>query len=112
MNEGVFFMSEVGDVIKGFCAILLILFVLVAILSVFDDTYPFNTTETVVGKDISHTDKFMGSNNQYNIYTTNNSFNVLLKDYNQIKKGDNLTIEYDDFGSPILYYNNRTYHAT
>lgn len=105
-------MSEIEEFIKGFCAILLILFVLISILSVFDDTYPFNTTETVVEKDISHTDKFMDTNNQYNIYTTNNSFDVRLKDYNQIQKGDNLTVEYDDFGAPILYYNNRTYYAT
>ena len=69
-------------------------------------TQPYNVTETVMHKDISHVGKYEEITD-YNIYTTNYHFSVSLTDYNNIKVGDNLTVELDDGWRELCYENNR-----
>lgn len=104
-------MKDVLGSIQGMCILLFAMFILLAVIDFFDDSYPFNSTEEVKYKDISHI-KGVNDGNQYNIYTDNNSFRVALNDYNNISKGDKLIVEYESFGSPKLYYNDRYYYAT
>ena len=105
-------MSDGLDFLKGMGVLLIFWIGLLIIFTIVDDTPPTNVTETVTYKDISHISHMFSDNNQYNIYTTNNSFKVSLEDYNLIKIGDNLTVEYPpNLGLPALYYNNHEYYA-
>ena len=102
----------VGGVFQGLCILLVFFFILLAVASLFEEHTPVNVTETVVEKDIGHVHEFFSDDNQYNIYTTNNSFTVDLEDYNQIQVRDNLTVEYNTTFHPILYFKDREYYAT
>ena len=102
------------DFIDTVAVLLFFLIILGLILGVSEEKFvPFNTTETVVYKDIGHVHEFLSDNNQYNVYTNNHSYKVSLEDYNSISIGDNLTVEYDT-GTflPILYYNDKEYFAS
>lgn len=103
-------MSELDlDFIKAMVVLFAFFCTLTGVAHISDDTQLVNVTEEVTYKDISHVHRLGDDDKQYNIYTTNNSFEVTLDTFNQIKVGDNLTVEYPDFGSRTLYYNNHIY---
>lgn len=68
----------------------------------YEPPKPYNITETVNYKDISHIGAY-GDITNYNIYTTNYHFSVSLTEYNLIRVGDNLTVTVDN-GIGYLYY--------
>ena len=90
--------------LTGLVYILLILFGAMIILLPISDsmTQPYNVTETVEHKDISHIGRWEDITD-YNIYTTNYHFSVSLTDYNNISVGDNLTVEIDDSWHELCY---------
>lgn len=53
---------------------------------------PWNITEHVIDKRITYVDDFMDHENHYFIFTENYCFDVSLTEYNQLVKGDNVTI--------------------
>lgn len=53
---------------------------------------PWNVTEHIVDKRIMYVDDFMDHENHYFIFTENYCFDVSLTEYNQLVKGDNVTI--------------------
>lgn len=79
----------------------------VYLVASYEPPEPYNVTETVTYKDISHIGKWEDHTN-YNIYTTNSHYRVSLADYNRISVGDNLTVTCDNW-IRYLHYRDSIY---
>ena len=85
-----------NDELDAICCIgIFIIFMIILIPYMLSgDVEPYNTTEQIVDKNIGHTHRGFNSDIQYYIITENYTFEVDTPTYNNLSKGDNVTIEH------------------